>query len=87
MTSNVLAPLAMFCRHPMFKDYIFGIKNLSDSGNSFGKIVSTSSGDRLTVIETRFDITLQVMHGPDEPITVAMTTCHSPVSKIAETAR
>lgn len=78
MTSNILAPLAAFCRDPRFKDYVFDIKNLSDLGNSFGAILLTSSDNSLTVIETTFDMTLQVMHGPDEPTTVAITTYQSP---------
>jgi hypothetical protein len=77
MRSDILAPLAAFCDRG-FRDYVFDMKNLSDSGNSFGEIVSTSSGHSLTVIETRFDLTLQVIHGPNEPTTVAMTTCTSP---------
>jgi hypothetical protein len=77
MRSDILAPLATFCGDRRFRDSVLNMKNLSDSGNSFGEIVSTSSDHSLTVIETRFDLTLQVMHGPDEPTTVAMTTCTS----------
>lgn len=77
ITFNILAPLAAFCRDFKFRDYVFDMKNLSDLGNSFGAIVSTSSSHSLTVIETRFDLILQVMHGPDEPTTVVITTCQS----------
>lgn len=78
MTSDILAPLAAFCGDSRFRDYVSNTKNISDAGTSFGEIISTSLGHSLIVIETKFDMTLQVMHGPDEPTTVAMTTCTSP---------
>ncbi|KAJ5153424.1 uncharacterized protein N7482_009902 [Penicillium canariense] len=53
---------------------------MSESGFSSYGIDVTSSAHSLTVIETTFDMTLQIMHGCDEPTTVAMTTCEYPPS-------
>ncbi|KAJ5459650.1 uncharacterized protein N7458_001202 [Penicillium daleae] len=79
MTSDILKPLAAFCRDPRSQEYISTVKNISASGNSFGTTLSTSSSDGLIVIETTFDMALQIIHGPDEPTSVAMSTYRSPV--------
>ncbi|RAL14385.1 uncharacterized protein BO97DRAFT_386962 [Aspergillus homomorphus CBS 101889] len=85
MISDLIKPLALFCRQSQFQRYIRRIRNLGDAWRSFTEEPLPESDERATLLETSFGLVFNITNALDEQsgsdtTNVEITTQESPAS-------